>query len=115
MPRKKKLENLKQVHAKVESRELTSLDQVWGFNELSRYGTIDEEEYSVRVRDMTRSDLENHARSVGCMVLENSERLREALLKQFRAYVLSLQKPSSGTPTTLKIPAQVQKILNEGR
>jgi hypothetical protein len=117
MPRTKKtkLENLKQVHAKVDSKELTSLDQVWGFNELSRYGTIDEGEYSVRLRDMTRSDLENHARSVGCMVLESSERMREALLKQFRAYVLSLQKPASPTVKSNPLSRQVQQILNEGR
>ena len=116
MPRKsKKLDNLKQIHAKVPTTELTSLDQVWGFNEISRYGTVSESEYTVKLRDMTRADLENHARGVGCMVLESSERLREALLKQFRAYVLSLKKPASNTPTMTKISADVQKILDEGR
>lgn len=110
-----KLNSLKQVHAKVETTQLTSLDQVWGFNEISRYGTIDEAEYRTRIRDMTRVDLENHARGVGCMVLESSERLREALLKQFRAYVLSLKKPSDAPANKTKIPQEVQNILNEGR
>ena len=47
MPTKKskKLNSLSQANAKVETQELTSLDQIWGFNEISRYGTIDETEY----------------------------------------------------------------------
>jgi len=117
MPTKKskKLNSLSQANAKVETQELTSLDQIWGFNEISRYGTIDETEYKNRLVNMTRSDLENHARSVGAMVLESSERLRDSLLKQFRAYILSLKKPSSQSPANIKISPEVQKILNEGR
>lgn len=117
MPKKsKKLQNLNQINAKVDTTQLTSLDQVWGFNEISRYGTIDEGEYKARLKDMTRSDLENHARGVGCMVLESSERLRETLLSQFRAYVLSLRKPASATPTAKgKIAPEVLKILGEGK
>jgi len=117
MPTKKskKLNSLSQANAKVETTELTSLDQIWGFNEISRYGTIDETEYKNRLINMTRSDLENHARSVGSMVLESSERLRDSLLKQFRAYVLSLKKPVSQSHSNIKISPEVQKILNEGR
>jgi hypothetical protein len=112
---KKNGKKISECNGKKDDFQLTSLDMVWGFNEISRYGTINEEEYIVRLRDMTRSDLENHARGVGCMVLESSERLREALLKQFRAYVLSLKKPTSSKPTMTKISADTQRILNEGR
>lgn len=111
----KKLNSLSQAHAKVETTQLTSLDQIWGFNEISRYGTVDEEEYKARLTNMTRADLENHARSIGSIVVESSERLRDSLLKQFRAYVLSLKKPVSQNPSKIKISPEVQKILNEGR
>lgn len=117
MPPKKskKLDALKQIHAKVDSPKPTMLDQVWGFNEISRYGTVDEVEYQAKLKDMTRADLENHARSVGCLVLESSERLREALLKQFRGYVLSLRKPDSNTTRPGKISPEVKRVLDEGR
>ena len=117
MPKKKnqKLDSLSQTHAKVETKELTSLDQIWGFNELSRYGTLDENEYQQRLINMTRSDLENHARSMGALVVESSDRLRDLLLKQFRAYILSLNKPVSQNPAKKKLSPEAEKILREGR
>lgn len=111
----KKLESMNQTHAKVETTELTSLDQVWGFNDLARYGTMDESEYKMQLTNMTRADLENHARSLGCIVVEDSVRLRDSMLKQFRSYVLSLRKPVAPKHEKIKITADVQKILNEGR
>jgi hypothetical protein len=116
MPKKtKKLNSLTQAHAKVDSFELTSLDQIWGFNEISRYGTVDESEYSLKLKEMTRSDLENHARGVGCMVVESSDRLKDMLLKQFRAYVLSLKKPAPQQTAQIQVTPEIRKILNEGR
>jgi len=116
MPKKsKKIDALSQTHAKVPTQELTSLDQVWGFNEISRFGTVDEATYKGRLSEMTRADLENHARAVGSIVLESSERLRDSLLRQFQAYVLSLRKPAPASKAPIKVSADVQKILNEGR
>ena len=110
-----KLNSLSQTHAKVDTTELTSLDQIWGFNELSRYGTLDENEYKDRLILMTRADLENHARSTGVLVVESSERLRDLLLKQFRSYVLSLRKPASQNPKETKLSKDAEKVLREGR
>ena len=117
MPKKKnqKLNSLSQTHAKVDTTELTSLDQIWGFNELSRYGTLDENEYKDRLILMTRADLENHARSTGVLVVESSDRLRDLLLKQFRSYVLSLKKPASQNPKETKLSKDAEKVLREGR
>ena len=111
----KKLHALTETHAKEETQEITSLDQVWGHNRLSRYTTLNEEEYMKTLTDMTRSDLENHARAVGSVIVESSERIRTELMKLFRAYVLSLKKPQSIPPSKIKITADVQRILNEGR
>ena len=115
MPKNTKLKSLKQTHAKVPTNELTCLDQVWGFNENSRYGTTDENEYRNTLGNMTRVDLENHARSVGTMVLESSDRMRDALMNQFRSFVLALRKPSAPNPSKFKVSAAVLKTLNEGR
>jgi hypothetical protein len=110
-----KVSQLKQTHAKVESPKPTMLDQIWGFNEMGRYGTVDEGEYGARLRDMTRADLENHAKAVGCLVLEDSARLRDALMKQFNAYILSLRKPTAAIAKTGKITEETKRVLNEGR
>lgn len=111
----KKLQSLKQAHAKEDTEELTSLDQIWGFNKLSRYETLDEGEYENRLKNMTRSDLENHARVIGSVIVESSDRIKSELMKIFRAYVLSLRKPASPAAANIKVSQEVQKILNEGR
>jgi len=116
MPKKSKLSSLKQLHGKVEDFQPTSLDQIFGgFNRLSAYGTLDEAEYKGRLLQMTRADLEAHAREKGCLIVEDSNRIREMLLKEFRAYVFSLKKPAPLKPTSGKIPDEVQRVLNAGR
>jgi len=116
MPKKlKKLETLKQTHAKEETQQITSLDEVWGYNRNSRYQTIDEATYESSLKEMTRSDLENHARALGSIIVEDSGRIRNELMKLFRAYVLSLKKPAPSTASKIKVTAEVQKILNEAR
>ena len=117
LPKKsKKLESLKQTHGKEESYEITSLDQIWGHGDTSRFGTTDETEFSDKLKEMTRADLENFARRHGSIVVESSERIRAELLKVFRNYISLLRKPTSKTPAaTSQVSAQVQRILNEGR
>jgi len=118
MPKTKKvskLESLKQTHAKEETHQITSLDELWGYNRTSRYTTIDEKEYEAILRDMTRSDLENHARALGSIIVEDSSRIRNELMKLFRAYVLSLKKPAPSNTSQIKVTPEIQRILNEGR
>ena len=116
MPKKtKKLEALSQIHAKTQETQITRLDQVWGFNDMHRFGTVDEGEYTAHLRDMTRADLENHAKKVNVIVVEDSGRLRDLLLKEFRSYVISLKKPAYVKPVQGKVSAEAQRVLNEGR
>lgn len=84
---------------------------------MAKYGTLDETVYRQQVEEMNRTDLENHARRVGVVVLESTARLRDSLLTEFRRYVTFLRKPvqplkSTSHPT---IPDEVRKILQEGR
>ena len=115
MPKTKKttkLESLNQTHAKEDTNQITSLDELWGYNRTSRYNTIDEKEYAANLRDMTRSALENHARALGSIIVEGTGRIRNDLMKLFRAYVLSLKKPTPSNPSKIKItPEMALKIL----
>lgn len=105
--KKPKLQELKQVHAKQETFQPTMLDQVWGgfSNPNAQFGTTDEVEYTTRLRDMTRVDLENHARGVGVIVVEDNNRLKESLLRAFRGYIASIRKPAN--------PRVPQKVTEE--
>lgn len=105
---------------KEDTTKLTQLEQIWGLNEMGRYGTSDLEAYSSKLNDMNRPELERHARSVGVLVVESSARLKENLQKEFRNYFLLLHKPSktsTGVHSTSnpKVADEVKKILAEGR
>jgi len=117
MPKKtKKLDTLSQTHGKENNFEITSLDQIWGHGDSSRFGTTDEVEFEGKLKEMTRADLENFARRHGSIVVESSERIRAELMKVFRNYVSLLRKPTSKPPVgTSPVSAAVQRILNEGR
>lgn len=109
--------NKKQIEAtgKVETYEPTTLDQICGFNELARYGTMEQEQYSARLNDMTRTDLEAHARKMGVVIVEGTERLKGKLLSEFQSYVAMLRKPPTPPKQSVNIDPAVLKILAQGR
>jgi hypothetical protein len=104
-----------ETHGKVESTVPTMLEQIWGYNELAKYGTKDEEVYRNQISDMNRTDLEAHARRVGVVIVESTGRLRENLLKEFRIYFNNLSHPAPLPKAQPNITAEVQRILNEGK
>ena len=107
-----------ETHGKVEEEkfEPTLLEQVWGGdNSLSRYGTLNEEEYTKRVNEMTRADLESHARQMGVVIVENSPRLKEKLLGEFRSYLSLVRKPITHTYPKISLSDAAKKVLSEGR
>ena len=62
--KRKSIKNLSQVHGKEEKFEPTTLDQIWGDDGTSTYGTLNENEYSIRLDDMNMSDLQAPASTV---------------------------------------------------
>lgn len=114
--------DLIETHGKIEGEvkekfEPTLLEQVWGVDNQSRYGTEDEDVYASRIKEMTRSDLEAHARHVGVVVVEHSPRLRDKLLGEFRSYISLTYKPqtTANSDNKNKYSDAVQKIMSEGR
>lgn len=94
----------------------TMLEQVFGgFNEFSKYGTVNENEYDTQLKEMTRADLESHARKMGTIIHEDSVRIKNDLLKEFRNYVAYLRKPTSKSSKQPKISKDIKSILAEGR
>ena len=107
-----------QTHAMEEKQEFekTTLDQIWGDEGNSKYGTLDESTYSTQIKAMNKSDLHSHAIKLGIMPVENRELLTNRLLREFKKHVLSFRKP---TQTSAKKPQDVSQavksILAQGR
>jgi len=106
-----------ETHGKVEGEQFqhTLLEQVWGADDLSRYGTLEESDYAKRIDGMTRSDLEAHARQMGVVIVENSLRLKDKLVGEFRNYVALVRKPVAQSKTPIKASEAAMKVLAEGR
>lgn len=113
---KKNRKTVVETHGKDEqSIEPTLLEQVWSQVDISRYGTLIESEYMQRINQMTRADLETHARQMGVVVVENSFRLRDKLLAEFRGFVALINKPKIAPRSNFKINDAALKVLSEGR
>jgi hypothetical protein len=117
MPKKKIMETHgKEEAPKQEKLQPTLLDQVWGADDTSRYGTLDESVYNKTLEGMTRADIEAHARRMGVVIVEHTPRLREKLLNEFRSYAALVRKPISTVANrNAKISDAAQKVLAEGR
>ena len=113
--KRKSVKNLSQTHGKEEKFEPTTLDQIWGDDGTSTYGTLNENEYSLRLDDMNMSDLQTHASTVGIIPIDNRQTLRERLLREFRKHVSAYKKPVHEPAAPTKVDPEIMKILSEGR
>ena len=113
--KRKSMKNLSQTHAKEEKFEATTLEQIWGDDGTSAYGTLNENAYTKQVDDMNMSDLQAHASTVGIIPIDNRNTLRERLLREFRKLVSSYKKPVQETRSAAHVDPKVMKILSEGR
>jgi hypothetical protein len=105
-----------QVNGREESSKPTTLEAIFGgFNELARYGTLEESEYLKYINDLNRTDLYEHARKIGLGPVETVARLKDNLIREFRSYVTYLNKPTDSKSSNSKISSKVEKILAEGR
>ena len=98
-----------------ETFQPTLLEQVWGESSTSKYGTLDAAEYEKRLSEMTRADLEAHARQLGVMITENTQRLRDKLMGEFRTFASLVRKPTIKPQPPIKGSEAAKKVLAEGR
>lgn len=108
-----KLNKAKQANGQVDTQP-TTLNQIWGDDGLSKYGTFNLEEYTVQLTEMNKSDLFAHAAKLGVMPIDNRERLVKTLVKSFKEYCNSYHQPKFIAPK-LNVTKEIAKILSEGR
>lgn len=113
------LKNLSQTHGKTEEKkkyEPTTLDQVWGDEGLSVYGTMNEEEYQAQLDEFNRTDLQSHASKIGIVPLDDRSRLTKTLVSEFRKHVSKFRRPSEVERQVEEdTHAKVRKLLSDGR
>ena len=113
--KKKSVKNLSQTHGKEEKFEPTTLDQIWGDDGTSTYGTMVEDHYETQIDEMNMSDMQTHASRVGIIPIDNRNTLRERLLREFRKHVASYRKPVNNPSPEPSLSKEMRKILYEGR
>lgn len=81
------LENAEQANGKVESENITRLDQLLGDNGLWKYNTLDKAQYENSLKEMNTAELRSHASKMGIMPVANRDRLLKRLNMEFAKHV----------------------------
>lgn len=111
---RKKIQEVKQIDAKVDKPNYTTIEQVLGRKGTPVYKTDNEEEYKTQIEGMNLSDLQNHALSIGLLPKDDRKILIQRLLKAFNLHVSKYNVPA--TPERPKQPnKKVLDILSRGR
>tara|TARA_R100000808_G_C2041941_1_gene81170 strand:+ start:183 stop:581 length:399 start_codon:yes stop_codon:yes gene_type:complete len=115
--KKPNLKDMNQTHGMVEGQkyEPTTLDQVWGDDGLSKYQTMDSKVYEAKVSKMLLADLKNEAIRVGLLPVDNSEMLKDRLMREFTIHTNSYRRPTEGGSQPPQISEDIEDILKEGR
>lgn len=115
--KKRNTKSMKQIHGKKESASKpTTLDQIWGDTGLWKYSTMNLDEYSDQLQEMTKTDLQAHATKIGLIPVDSREILSQRLVREFKRHVSSYEnRPDISTGTAGEISSEVKKILSEGR
>ena len=117
-PKKKsKLKSLAQTHGKDDQpgkAEPHTLDQVWGDDGTWKYKTMDPEVYEDFLKNLNKSDLQEHATVIGLVPIDNSGILMKRLVSEFKKHVSAYTVPKRQGKEE-KTSKEVRKILSEGR
>jgi len=116
MAKKTKLNQIHQTHGKIEdtNNSVRTLDQIFGDDGTSRYGTLILEEYIDYLNDLNKSDLQSHASKIGLVPIDNRETLISRLKKEFVKHV-AVYNVKPVQDKKIKNAKTAKDILSEGR
>lgn len=92
-----------------------SLDELFGDTGVSKYKTLDLDKYEASLKEMTKSDLQDHAIKVGLVPVDDYARLKANLVRQFVAHCNNYKQIPPPTNNCKKITPEVKRIMSEGR
>lgn len=114
---KDQLNEYVEVDGKIASNNPTALEQIWGADGLSKYGTMDLEVYEARLADMMPVDIQNHARDIGLRPDVDIDLLKRRLIDEFQRHVASFKSSQvklNYSGTLNKVPKKVLQTLRQG-
>ena len=95
---------------RVDKRNPSTIDQLFGFDDGNKFGTLDYNEYEAKLDNMTLSDLQQEAEKINCPPIDDKERLKRSLKNEFRIYASNYNIPKSPPPTD---PSKVSKVVKD--
>jgi hypothetical protein len=113
MPRKK-IEELSQTHGKLEDTQYKTLDQIWGDDGSSKYKTLNLDDYLNYLSELNKSDLQDHAKKIGLVPVDNRETLTKRLASEFKKYMSMFRLPKNST-NLVNLDKQSKDVLSEGK
>jgi len=111
-----KIDELNQTHGKVDKPEEfqpTSLEQIWGSDGSSKYGTLDQSEYEKTLGGMAKSELHVHATKVGLIPVDDRGILTKRCIREFARHVGQFSTPIENKDD-IEPSDTVKRILREG-
>tara|TARA_Y100001938_G_scaffold104917_1_gene143205 strand:- start:1361 stop:1765 length:405 start_codon:yes stop_codon:yes gene_type:complete len=116
---KNKLQNLEQSHGKDESKPVPmTLNQIWGDDGLSEYGTLDLESYTQRIKTYTWSDLREEAAKRDIVPIGDRTQIEAKLINKFKNYKSTFTVEGTTSDTSQEqegLTDEIKNILREGR
>lgn len=111
---RKKLQELSQTHGKLEETQYKTLDQIWGDDGSSKYTTSNAEDYLNYLSGLNKSDLQDHAKKIGLIPVDNRETLTKRLETEFRKY-MSMFKLPKNSDNSVTLDKESKDVLSEGK
>lgn len=92
----------------------TTLEQVWGSDGSSKFGTLDQSEYENKIKKLNKIDLFREATKHGIMPTDNRLQLEKKLIKAFVNHRRDFAPRDNYAPGK-QLSDEAKRILSEGR
>jgi hypothetical protein len=94
----------------------STLDQLFGFDNGSKFGTLDYSEFEKRLDAMSLSEIQEEAQKINIPPIDDKERLKRTLKNEFRIYASNYNVPKSPAPVDpSKVNQVVKDLMKEGK
>ncbi len=100
------------VAASIQVSQKKTLDEIWG-RKFSKFKANTSDEYSARLRKLSKLDLQQECIKIGLMPHDNRETMIERLTKECRKH-LAAAKTSNLQPTPIVLSDESRRILSRG-
>jgi hypothetical protein len=113
--KKLNLDTAEQAHGKVETKNITRLEQIWGDDGLWKYSTLEKGQYENSLKEMNTAELRRHASKLGVMPVANRDRLLKRLVIEFAKHVslYKAQPLTSSKEGMVKVAGSKKEVSQE--